>query len=128
MMDSKPVALVVEDDTAISEALAELLSDDYEPLCVTYVREAMDTISARDVAVVILDWMLVGETGEALLKELATREASPPVVLLSASPEARAASGTYRIPLVTKPFDFDRLLVVMEEARTQKTRPHVKPS
>lgn len=123
-MVSKPVALVVEDDAAISDALAELLSDDYEPLCVTYVREAVAAIDTRDVAVVVLDWMLIGETGEMLLKDLAARAASPPVVLLSASPEARTASGVYRIPLVTKPFDFDRLLTVMDEARTRQSRPH----
>jgi DNA-binding NtrC family response regulator len=127
-MDSKPVALVVEDDTAISEALAELLADDYDPVCVTYVREALSAIAARPVAVVVLDWMLIGETGESLLKDLAQRDESPPVVLLSASPEARAASGQYRIPLVTKPFDFDRLLTVMGEARVQKKRPSPRPS
>lgn len=127
-MDPKPIALVVEDDTAISEALAELLADDYEPVCVTYVREALSTIAGRHVAVVVLDWMLVGETGEALLKDLAQRDESPPVVLLSASPEARAASGQYRIPLVTKPFDFDRLLSVMDDARAQKKRPTPRPS
>ena len=127
-MSTKPVALIVEDDVAISEALAELLSEDYQPLCVADVREAVATLAAREVAVVILDWMLIGETGEALLKELAPREVSPPVVLLSASPEARIASGDYHIPLVTKPFDFDRLLAVLHDARRQNKRPHTTTS
>ncbi len=105
-----PTILVVEDEPAIRELLKVNLEDaGYE------VREAEDAEAARSVLnqvlpdLLLLDWMLPGQSGLALARQLrgTTRTRDLPIIMLTArSDEADKVAGleAWVDDYVTKPF------------------------
>ena len=110
--------MVVEDDDAIRDAVCELLRDEsFEVLGAADLGAAREALVAWKPEVIVLDHLLGDGCSDDLLEELADVEGSPRVVLVSGSSRAPAAAWRYSIPCVFKPFDFERLLGALEEAR-----------
>ena len=111
--------LVVEDDPAVREFLADALSD--QGYRVLQARDGAEAIHALDgkppdtgFSLVLLDMMLPVLDGLGVLNHLATQGAVPPVVGMSASSrQLAAAQSTGAQATIAKPFDLYRLLDVV---------------
>ncbi len=112
----KPRVLVIEDDQVLSETLCDLLSDDYDALCVLTLAAGIAALSDVGLACILLDFNLPDGTGEHLLIRLTTEGRTVPVVLVSAAQAAPAVARRFGIELVAKPFDFDALLSAVATA------------
>lgn len=116
------LVLLVEDDVDISTAIAGLLEvEGYLPTVVDTVELARKAMAERLFEVALLDWMLREETSEALLDDL--ERAGVPTVFYSANDSARAIASSWGLTFVTKPFDIEQLLAVVEATRTSRRAP-----
>ncbi|WP_437712886.1 response regulator [Sorangium sp. So ce448] len=105
---------VVDDDPALVESLLDLLSDEgYRVQGFTRPLEALDRLAhgARPRAV-LLDYVMPEMTGEEFLTALAAAGVEVPVLLLSGVNEPNIRGAVAGV--LAKPFDVDRLLVVLE--------------
>jgi CheY-like chemotaxis protein len=116
-MTSAPRILVVEDDTAIRETIAELLEDEgFEVECAANGADALARLDASATpAVILLDLQMPVMDGWAF-RETQRRDpryATIPTVVVTASygtdPKAAAAE-LAPAGFLAKPFDLDRLL------------------
>jgi two-component system phosphate regulon response regulator PhoB len=116
---SQATILVVEDDPAVREFLADALSDQgYRVLQARDGAEAIQALDEKppdtDFSLVLLDMMLPVVDGLGVLNHLATQGAVPPVVAMSASSrQLAAAQSTGAQATIAKPFDLYRLLDVV---------------
>ncbi|MDE3112311.1 MAG: response regulator transcription factor [Chloroflexota bacterium] len=105
--------LVVDDDEAIAAAVCELLREEgYEARLVTDSRKAIETFTAVQPDLVILDVLMPSVDGISLCLQL-RRESDVPVLFLSAKRDAPDRVVGLRIgadDYVGKPFDNDELL------------------
>ena len=116
-MRKMPRVLVVEDEPAIAELIAvNLRHNGFAPTVVFDGAAAQREIDAVLPDVVLLDWMLPGESGVALAKRWRSQERTKPVpiIMLTARTEESdkvqgldAGADDY----VTKPFELRELLV-----------------
>ncbi len=112
--------MVVEDDDDLRDLFVELLQQDgwhaHGVADSSAARAAMHTLAPD---VFVLDFNLVGETTEGLLGELTSMPSPPAAVLVSAADAARVVAARHGVPVISKPFDADELLVLVEAARTR---------
>ncbi len=105
--------LLVEDDTAIRETIAELLSDEgYRVTSAANGAEALALLEASDApSLILLDLMMPVMNGWELRRALHDdpRLASVPVVVISASRDAESRTAD-AAAFLAKPFDAGRLL------------------
>ena len=117
-MDGAGRILIVEDEPAIAELLAEILAD--EGYRVTVSAGAAALAEARDdpPALVLLDVMMPGMDGPTVCRHLKAdpRTAQVPVLFLTALPAQVVAARLGDCPhegLLGKPFDVDELLAAV---------------
>jgi len=109
-----PAILVVDDEPAILETIAELLS--WEGHSVVTAADGVEAIEAlnarRNIDVVVLDFMMPVKDGIQTLREIrATPElASIKVILTTAAPTNLPADAPRWDALLPKPFSVDDLL------------------
>ncbi|HUS16236.1 MAG TPA: response regulator [Chloroflexia bacterium] len=113
--------LVVDDDPAIREVCVDLLSGEgYEVTSVSNGREAVDQLAAEPSDLVLMDLMmpeLDGVTACKLIKANA-RTKNIPVIIMSAGDNLRARTRELQgiaAAIVSKPFDFDDLLLTVQQ-------------
>lgn len=110
LLAMRPLILVVEDEPAILELLTiHLVDAGYRVDGVTDARSARDALKQRVPALLLLDWMLPGESGLALARSLRADERTRdlPIIMLSArAEEADRIAGleAWVDDYVTKPF------------------------
>jgi DNA-binding response OmpR family regulator len=106
--------LVIEDEPAIADFLERgLRAEGYSVICVGDGEAGEAVVKAEDVALVILDVMLPGKDGFAVLEEIRRENTTLPVLLLSARDQVRdKVQGLDKgaTDYVTKPFSFDELV------------------
>ncbi|MDI4646008.1 response regulator transcription factor [Cohnella hashimotonis] len=124
--------LVVEDDDDINRLLCSVLrSGGHEPQPAYSGTEAALYLDQREWAMVLLDLMLPGKRGEALLEEIGERYGFP-VIVISAKGEQHskiAALKTGADDYITKPFDLDEVVaridsVLRRHRRLPQTQAH----
>jgi DNA-binding NtrC family response regulator len=117
--------LVVEDDDVIREALELALgAEGFATAAVASVASAIEQLDGRSTfGAVVLDLMLTDGSGEDVLEELAERDESPAVVVVSASHRADEVARRYGVALVKKPFDLDALIEAIASAAAEGVRP-----
>lgn len=106
--------LVVDDEPAIVELLEEALIDaGYDVIPAFDGRQALELAKRRHPDVVLSDVMMPRLSGTELVTGMrATKDlAATPVILMSAATTARPFPNQ---PMVTKPFDLDRLLELID--------------
>ncbi|MGZ3475521.1 MAG: response regulator [Polyangiales bacterium] len=123
------VALVVEDDEPISDALRALLQEEgFEVMTSSTVARARHLLFdlQQPIGVAVLDLWLADGDGEALIEELHERgRRSPACVILSAFVDrAVPLAATYGIPYVVKPFDVAVVAATVVVAHERAMRPH----
>ena len=110
--------LIVEDEPAIAELLAEILADEGYRVTVTVGEAALAEAREDPPALVLLDVMMPGMDGPTVCRHLKAdaRTARVPVIFLTALPAqvlaARLGDCTHE-GLLGKPFDFDELLAAV---------------
>ena len=110
--------LLVDDEPAVLFTLREVLADrGHEPITAASGREALTKLEGAEA--VVTDLSMPGMSGLELLAAIRERDASLPVVLLTAHGSEKVAvaamkAGAY--DYATKPFDIDELVVVVERA------------
>ncbi len=113
-----PRVLLVDDEPSVLFALKELVREKgWEPLLARSASEALGLVENADA--VVTDFSMPEMDGMELLGALRERDASLPVILLTAHGSERLAvrairSGAYEY--VTKPFDVDELTLALERA------------
>src|SRR6266404_1762897 len=125
---SKPInLLLVEDDLAVREALAKLLSgENYNVFTASSFEEALANQRENQIEVVLLDLQLGSEDGWAVFHALRELDPNLPIIAASAQrdrlrqPVASRATG-----ILEKPFDVALLLSLLGRAIPQRV---AKPS
>ena len=117
-----PTILIVDDDDAVRGILFEALSEKY--LCHTASRaeEALQYLEIENYDVILTDVAMPGLDGVSLLKQVQTRDASTPVILISGRGSGQLAEQLMTLgafAYLSKPFDLDELEQVIERAITQ---------
>lgn len=125
-----PGLLIVDDEASARYALRRAFEAHYAVFDADSVEAARQRLGECDPDVILLDYTMPGEDGMVLLKELAERADSPPVIMLTAYGSERLAvqamkSGAY--DYLPKPFDLDELrLMVARAAEHRQLRREVR--
>ena len=117
-MGSGAHILIVEDEPAIAEVLAEVLADEGYRATVSVDAAALAAAAADPPDVVLLDVMMPGMDGPEVCRRLRAdpRTAQVPVLFLTALPASVVAARLGDCPhegLLGKPFDVDELLAAI---------------
>lgn len=103
--------LVVEDDASIAEFVGPLLQDEgYAVQVVDNGEEALALVQREAPDVILLDLVLPGMSGEAVLRELREGGARVPIILMTAASEAAPGGRLAAEGLLQKPFELNSLL------------------
>ncbi|MFQ5664893.1 MAG: sigma-54-dependent transcriptional regulator [Candidatus Binatia bacterium] len=111
--------LVVDDEPGVRQSLRMVLKDRYEVLCAGTGDEALRIIDAEPLDVVLLDILMPGLDGLEALEQIKQRALALPVVMLTATKTVKTAVTAMKLgacDYVTKPFDVDELLLIVERA------------
>jgi len=112
--ETTPTVLVVEDEPAIREVVADLLQDEgYAVRQASDGLQAIDELEVDDVDVVLSDVRMPRLDGPSLARRLRRRGHAVPVVLMSAVNVEVDLPGVRFLP---KPFDRDHLFNVIGSA------------
>ena len=107
--------LIVEDDPEIAVAIQGALEDEgYQAHIAGSVAEANTMFEAHAPSMILLDWNLPDGSGEDVVRAVRPRNASVPIVVMSAARDAIVAS--YSVDArdrLAKPFELDRLVALV---------------
>ena len=107
-----PRVLVVDDEAGVRESVRMVLRGECEVVGAESVEAALRALDASRVDLVVLDLVMPGRDGFALLEDLAKRRDAPPVIVLTAT---RSVADTARAralgaaECMRKPFEVDAL-------------------
>jgi len=111
-----PCILVVDDDPAIREMVGMVLTrEGYELLEAGSALEARQQIASRRPDLILLDWMLPGQSGFELARQLHTDSSRnhPPVIMLTARDQEGDKIAAFEAgadDYVSKPFSVNELM------------------
>jgi CheY-like chemotaxis protein len=112
--------LLVEDDTAIREVLAQALElEDYRPIACTSGQRALEVLKSLPQtelpALILLDLMMPDIDGVEFTQLIRAKPewSKIPVVLLTASTRAEQIAAFLKIPCLKKPIELDSLFEVI---------------
>jgi DNA-binding NtrC family response regulator len=116
---SQPVLLVVDDESGVRQSLQLVFNKTYRVLEAASADEAIQKVSDDKPDVVLLDIVMPGADGLAVLKQMKAIHSDCQVIMLTALNTARTAftaRGTGAFDYVTKPFDVEELRMRVEHA------------
>ncbi|MGH7887932.1 MAG: sigma-54-dependent transcriptional regulator [Candidatus Binatia bacterium] len=115
----QPLVLVVDDEAGVRQSLQLIFNKTYRVLEAPSAEEAMQKLTDEKPDVVLLDIMMPGADGLAVLKQIKSIHPDCQVIMLTGLNTARtafAAKGTGAFDYVTKPFDIEELRLRVEHA------------
>lgn len=110
------VVLVADDDDDVRSLLTlQLMLSGYEPIEAATVDEGLALLADRSPDLVLTDLNFGSDTGERIVT--ACRSTGQPVILMTASVEARELPESLRVdvPLLRKPFTLDEMTAAITE-------------
>lgn len=117
-------ALVVDDDVPLRECFREILEEEgYRTRTAGSVAEALECIDEAPPDLLLVDYVLSGETSDALLALLAVRADAPATVIVSASPRVPYVALQFGVLFVPKPFSLEHLTQMLSRALVEGRRP-----
>ncbi len=142
MGSERKKVLIVDDESSVRESLEMILSRLYRVTVAESGEEALSFLEYEGEAqkpiqtdtlpdIVLLDVMMPGLDGIGLLEKLNSKFPSLPVVMLTASTTVKTAVEAMKIGAVdylSKPFDVDELLSLIEEILKSGAAGRVSPS
>jgi DNA-binding NtrC family response regulator len=115
----QPLLLVVDDEAGVRQSLQLVFNKTYRVIEAPSADEAMQKLTDEKPDVVLLDIMMPGADGLAVLKQIKSIHPDCQVIMLTGLNTARtafAAKGTGAFDYVTKPFDVEELRLRVEHA------------
>ena len=109
--------LIVEDDTAIREGVAEFLKEnEYEVFCAEDGEKALEILKSKEIHLALLDIMLPKKNGIEVLKELRTFSELPVIMLTAVTDEETQVQtfDNFADDYICKPFSLILLLKRIE--------------
>jgi DNA-binding NtrC family response regulator len=116
---SQPRLLVVDDEVGVRQSLQLVFNRTYVVLEASCADEAIQKTSDENPDVVLLDIMMPGTDGLAVLKQIKSIHPDCQVIMLTGLNTARTAfvaKGTGAFDYITKPFDVEELRLKVEHA------------
>jgi DNA-binding NtrC family response regulator len=116
---SQGVLLIVDDEAGVRQSLQLVFNRTYRVVEATSADDAIEKITGEQPDVVLLDIVMPGADGLAVLKQMKSIHPDCQVIMLTALNTARtafAAKGTGAFDYVTKPFDVEELRLRVERA------------
>ena len=116
---SQPVLLVVDDEAGVRQSLQMVFNKSFRVIEAGSADDAIEKVTAERPDVVLLDIVMPGADGLAVLKQLKSIQPEAQVIMLTALNTARtafAAKGTGAFDYVTKPFDVEELRMRVDHA------------
>jgi len=113
-----PRVLVVDDEAGVRESIRMLLRGECEVLAVDSVDAALRSLAETHVDLVLLDLVMPGRGGFALLEELAKRRDAPAVLVLTGTrleQTAERARVLGAVDCIRKPFEVEALRTRVRE-------------
>jgi two-component system response regulator MprA len=116
--------LIVDDNAAIRESLADALADEgYTVDVASDGATALNSVGCQAPAVILLDLSMPGIDGVTVARQLAKSGSAPPVIVVSADRGvAERARAMGAAGFLTKPFDLGALVDLIEKV-AQATSP-----
>jgi DNA-binding NtrC family response regulator len=111
--------LVVDDEAGVRQSLQLVFNKIYRVLEAASAEDALQKLTDEGPDVVLLDIMMPGTDGLAVLKQIKSNNPECQVIMLTGLNTARtavAAKGTGAYEYVTKPFDVEELRLRVEHA------------
>jgi DNA-binding NtrC family response regulator len=111
--------LIVDDEPGVRESLRMVLKNRYEILVAASGTKAFELIEQGPVDVVLLDILMPGPDGIDVLERIKHRGTTPQVIMLTATKTVKTAVTAMKLgafDYVTKPFDVDELMLIVERA------------
>jgi len=116
--------LIVDDESAVREALTLILGRIYKVDSASSGEAALELIKKEnDFDLVLLDLMMPGTDGMAVLQKMKSENITLPVIMLTASSKVQLAVEAMKygaVDYLNKPYDVDDLLGRIEENLNQK--------
>jgi len=109
--------LVVDDDAGARESLRMLFGKSYHLSMASSAREAMAMLQSLPVDLMLLDVIMPEKDGVTFLRELSESHPDVPVIMISASDQAKPAVESLKygaVDFVTKPYDIHELRTLVE--------------
>jgi two-component system response regulator HydG len=120
----KARVLVVDDEASARDALSKLLEQEgYETVTAVDGASALVVVSERAPEIIVTDLQMPGVDGMELLSKVRAENPDIPVIVATASGDVTAAVRAMRSgaeDYLTKPIDFDALLLVVERALARR--------
>ena len=116
---SQPLLMVVDDEPGVRQSLQLVFSKIYSVLEACSAEDAIQKACSEKPDVILLDIMMPGTDGLAVLKQIKTVHPDCQVIMLTGLNTARTAfvaKGTGAFDYVTKPFDVEELRLRVEHA------------
>ena len=117
-MDRQQI-LVVDDEPSVRESLRMVLKDRYDVLTAGSGDEALDSVVQEAADVILLDLLMPGLDGLEVLERIKQQDATPQVIMLTATKTVKTAVTAMKLgafDYITKPFDVEELLLIVERA------------
>jgi len=119
MREAEPLVLVVDDERYIVDLLTDLLEDEgYRVISASDGLRALEIMREQHPDLLLADIMMPRLDGLALLNRVREQQREIPVVLMSAA----VTPLTHEVPYISKPFDLDELLEVIEQHITPRRK------
>jgi CheY-like chemotaxis protein len=125
-LNKRPVRsiLVVDDDPAIRDVVTDILElSDYRVMTASNGAEALDRIRAQPPAAVLLDLMMPVMDGWEFMERCRRRLpcAGLPIAIMSAAHDAASAASQLGVQgYLTKPFELEAVLAVVDRLAPQR--------
>jgi two-component system response regulator AtoC len=116
---SQPSLLVVDDEAGVRQSLQLVFNKAFRVIEAASADEAIQKVTNDGPDVVLLDIMMPGADGLAVLKQIKSVQPDCQVIMLSGLNSARTgftAKGTGAFDYLTKPFDVEELRLKVEHA------------
>jgi DNA-binding NtrC family response regulator len=114
---ARGTVLIVDDEDGVRESVRAVLEDTCEVLLAANGAQALEVLRGHEVDLVMLDHKMPGDSGIDVLPRLMAADASIVVVLATALRDVHLAVEAMRrgaYDYLTKPFDADEILMVVE--------------
>jgi DNA-binding NtrC family response regulator len=116
---SRPLVLVVDDDSGLRESLRVILEDEFEVLDVPDGFQALEVVRSYQVDLVLLDIRMPGMDGITVLERMKALDEQIEVILVTAVMEVRSAVAAMKLgafDYLTKPFEEEGVLASIRRA------------
>ncbi|MFI5396445.1 MAG: sigma-54-dependent transcriptional regulator [Candidatus Binatia bacterium] len=115
----KQQVLIIDDEPGVRESLRMVLKERFEPSTATSGQDGLDLLSSQPFGVVLLDILMPGLDGLEVLERIKEMNLTVQVVMLTATKTVKTAVTAMKLgafDYVTKPFDVDELLLIVDRA------------